>query len=135
MNKRIKVSIISSLLLTTLFPQVVIAQGLTPLKKTWRVSNDKKIFQLTLINAYAEEMNYELNAEDKKTREVLSDVKFTAKKGRIAAKRQRKVLVYVPVKEASRDVRICLRFPKMEDDIRVRVCGDYSFERLTASFS
>lgn len=135
MNNILKISIISSFLLGVILPQSVNAQGLTPLKKNWRIANDKKIFQLTLINAYPEEMKYELSAEDKKTKENLSDIKFTARKGRIAAKRQRKVLVYVPVNDASREVRICLRFPAMEDDIRVRVCGDYSFVRTTASIS
>ncbi|MCF8186960.1 MAG: hypothetical protein K9J28_09115 [Sulfuritalea sp.] len=120
------------LFISLISPQVSTAQGLTPLKKTWKISNDKKIFQLTLINAYPEEMIYELNAEDKQTRELQTDVKFTAREGRIAAKRQRKVLVLVPVKEALREVRICLRFPELDDDLRVRVCGDYTFIRHSA---
>lgn len=130
--KFLRIAIYPMLFISLISPQVSTAQGLTPLKKTWKISNDKKIFQLTLINAYPEEMIYELNAEDKQTRELQTDVKFTAREGRIAAKRQRKVLVLVPVKEARREVRICLRFPELDDDLRVRVCGDYTFIRHSA---
>lgn len=130
--KFLRIAIYPMLFISLISPQVSTAQGLTPLKKTWKISNDKKIFQLTLINAYPEEMIYELNAEDKQTRELQTDVKFTAREGRIAAKRQRKVLVLVPVKEALREVRICLRFPELDDDLRVRVCGDYTFIRHSA---
>lgn len=101
-------------------------QGLSPMQKQGKTMSDKKLFRLTLINPYAREMRYELSAEDRYTNESQSDVKFTGRHGYIAPKNQKKVLVLVPVESMRREVRVCLRFPEMQETIRPRVCADFT---------
>lgn len=103
-----------------------LAQGLSPMHKEGRTLSDKKLFRITLINPYAKEMRYELSAEDRDTRQDQPDVQFTGKQGLLMPKGQKKVLVLIPVPQQRREVRVCVRFPQLQDSIRPRVCGDFT---------
>jgi hypothetical protein len=117
---------IGGLFLLGIFSTGAFSQGLTPMQKTGVTGSDKKVFSLTIMNPYPKEMNYELSAEDRNTGALQPDVKFTGRRGRLGAKGQKKMLVLVPVTADKREVRICLRFPEMQESVRPRVCGDFT---------
>jgi hypothetical protein len=101
------------------------AQGLSPMQKTGNTASDMKVFRLLIINPYKKEMKYELAAEDKQTHEFLSDVKFSGRKGNVSANSKKQILVFIPIHTNKRSVRVCVRFPEIEENIRPRVCGDF----------
>lgn len=107
-----------------IFSMSAVAQGISPMQKSGKTASDKKLFRLTIINPYAKDVRYELHAEDKATKTQQADVKFTGRTGHLPPRSQKKVLVLIPVQAGARDVRVCLRFPEMEDAIRARVCSD-----------
>ena len=101
------------------------AQGLSPMKKTGNTASDMKVFRLLIINPYKKEMKYELGAEDKQTHEFLSDIKFSGRKGYVSANSKKQILVFIPIHTSKRSVRVCVRFPEIEESIRPRVCADF----------
>jgi len=117
---------IGGLFLLGIFSTGAFSQGLTPMQKTGVTGSDQKVFSLTIMNPYLKEMIYELSAEDRSTGARQPDVKFTRRRGRLGAKGQKKLLVLIPVKADKREVRVCLRFPDMQESVRPRVCGDFT---------
>ena len=117
---------IGGLFLLGIFSTGAFSQGLTPMQKTGVTGSDQKVFSLTIMNPYLKEMIYELSAEDRSTGARQPDVKFTGRRGRLGAKGQKKLLVLIPVKADKREVRVCLRFPDMQESVRPRVCGDFT---------
>jgi hypothetical protein len=117
---------LGGLLMLGIFSAGAFSQGLTPMQKTGVTGSDNKVFNITIMNPYLKEMNYELSAEDRVTGARQPDVKFTGRRGRLGAKKQKKLLVLMPVKADKREVRICLRFPEMQESVRPRVCGDFT---------
>lgn len=117
---------IGGLLLLGIFSTGAFSQGLTPMQKTGVTGSNKKVFNLTIMNPYPKEMIYELSAQDRSTGARQPDVKFTGRRGRLGAKGQKKLLVLIPVNADKREVRVCLRFPDMQESVRPRVCGDFT---------